>query len=104
MVKHVIGTTNCTIELSDGSYKHVHMNQLKPVQTRNPELEGNGGVIEASVDQSCGEVFDALCGESSGEEVEESDESEGEDAVGDRWCGLDPRNIVASRTRGGGDG
>ena len=48
VVKHVIGTTNCTIELSDGSYKPVHMNQLKTAQTRNPERW-------CSVDLSCGE-------------------------------------------------
>ena len=103
-MKHVIGTTNCTIELSDGSYKHVHMNQLKPVQTRKPGLQNNQSVTEESADQSCAEVFDAFCEEDFVEELEGSDESEGEDADGDHWCGLDPRNIIASRTRGGGDG
>ena len=44
-------------------------------------------------------MFDAFCEEDFVEELEGSDESEV-----DHWCGLDPRNIIASRTRVVGDG
>ena len=80
------------------------MNQVKPVQTRKLELGDNRGVTEASVDQSCGEVFDSFYGEKSVEELNGSNKSECENADSDSWCGLDPRNIVPLRTRGGGDG
>ena len=32
LVKELNGDTNCTIVMEDGSDKHVHLNQLKPVQ------------------------------------------------------------------------
>ena len=110
-VSALIDDTNCTLEMDDGSLKHVHLNQLKPVQIRNERSTSNHiPESAASNDGDMAQLFDNLCeDEVDGEpsEYETADEDSEDDENDDAWCGLNRNNIVESRTRsglGGGGG
>ena len=107
----MIDDTNCTLVMDDGTMKHVHLNQLKPVQVRN-ECSTSNNIPAATVsnDNDMAQLFVDLCedgtdGEPS--EYETADEDTADAENDDVWCGLNRTNIVGSRTRsglGGGGG
>ena len=106
IINNLIGTTNCSILMKDGSIKHVHLNQLKPVETRRVAGQSLPKPNrDTNVRPTC-DIFDELLvdGEESDYEsaVEFLDEREG---LGeDGWCGLDQRNVIGPRTRSGARG
>ena len=112
LVKELNGDTNCTIVMEDGSDKHVHLNQLKPVQQRHATAAEAQDVDEpVDLRREFCDALDVLC-----EDEEESDyesavehleDDDVEDEEDDRWCGVDEGNIILPRTRsglGGGGG
>ena len=115
VIEKLIGQTNCTIKLHDGSMKHVHLNQLKKVAVRNPDFCLNPVRRDKDdIRPSCSRVFEAICNEidddastvydSALEDLDYEEGGENDDA----WCGLNDRNIIGARTRSGlreeGDG
>ena len=97
----IISDSNCTIELHNGERKHVHMNQLKPVLTRDHSFDRRVPQGSQNGPESVEDLFDELGMDS----VENDVEIRNDD---DRWCGLSDQNVIMSRTRsgnvGGGDG
>ena len=111
LVKKVIGETNCTLTLDDGTEKHVHLNQLKPVERRRilnshtqstPQAPAKG----VSVDSPVVELHDLPEDETDYESASESleDASTGDERNNDRWCGVSGSNIIGTRTRSGLNG
>ena len=110
-VSAMIDDTNCTLVMDDGSMKHVHLNQLKPVEVRGDCSTSNTTpAATVSNDNDMAQLFVDLCeDESDGEpsEYETADEDTADVEGDDAWCGLNRTNIVGSRTRsgiGGGGG
>ena len=109
-VSALIDDTNCTLEMDDGSLKHVHLNQLKPVQARNECSTSNHiPVSTVSNGSDMAQLFVDLCEDEVDEpsEYETADEDSADSENDDAWCGLNRNNIVESRTRsglGGGGG
>ncbi len=104
-IKDLIDDTNCTLIMEDGSSKHVHLNQVKPVEVRNGQSTSNHTLESPSTDDNdISHLFlDLLDDEQS--EYETADEDLAiEDGNNDEWCGLNRDNIVGSRTRSGIDG
>ena len=114
VIKDLIGNTNCSIIMKDGSIKHVHLNQLKPATLRQvpgPSLPNPANTSDPV--PTC-DIFDDLYDvpDESESEYESAVESiDGEEGFGrdvsDLWCGLNERNVIGSRTRsglGGGGG
>ena len=103
-ISRLIGDTNCDIVLENGEVKSVHLNQLKLVQKRNDYETQTPVVIDqesCTRSDSVVDLFDFLGDETI---IVENNNVNPED----RWCGIDERNVVQSRTRsglgGGGDG
>ena len=106
-VQALIGETNCTITSSDGTVKHVHLNQLKPVEKRRtpsahvPPTPPTGNASNDSVID-----LQDLSDESDYESANESfeDAINGEEENNDRWCGVSGSNVMEFRTRSGFNG
>ena len=118
-IKDVIDDTNCTLIMEDGSLKHVHQNQVKPVQLRNRQSVPLHMLESPSSDNDVSHLFfDTVDNEQSEYETADEDfvvdhnNDDDEDLVidgnnDDHWCGLNIDNVVGSRTRsgiGGGGG
>jgi hypothetical protein len=113
-VTKMIDDTNCTIVVDDGSLKHVHLNQLKPVEVRYDHLTSNHiPALTDTIDNDMSQVFMDLCetedvdNDDAPSEYGTPDEDSSDVEENDNWCGLNRNNIVGSRTRsglGGGGG
>ena len=106
VIKELIGSTNCSLTMKDGSIKHVHLNQLKPVQQRHvigkplpkPDCDANAHL-------TC-DILDELLVDNEESDYESAVEfmDEGEGLGEDLWCGLDQGNVIGPRTRSGARG
>ena len=103
LVEKLIDATNCTLVLEDGTLKHVHLNQVKPVEQRAVEITHPNTTPKLSTDSSnsLAEVFEDLCAE---EESEYESANESFVSDDDQWCGISADNIIESRTRSGNHG
>ena len=103
LVEKLIDSTNCTLVLKDGTLKHVHLNQVKPVEQRAIEITHPHTTPTLSTDSSSSlaEVFEDLCAEEESE-YESANESFADDD--DQWCGISADNVIESRTRSGNRG
>ena len=106
MVKELIGSTNCKIVLTNGSYKNVHLNQLKPIVHRDIGLQVNtrGKKKKSIVSEPVNELFMDLYDDNNRNENEDLvrlPENEINYALNDRWCGLDEANILGPSSRSG---
>ena len=63
-ITRIISNSNCTIELHNGERKHVHMNQLKPVLTRDYLSERKCPQGSQDGLESVEDLFDDLFSES----------------------------------------
>ena len=105
-IKDLIGTTNCSITMKDGSIKHVHLNQLKPVQQRQVAGQSLPKPDRDSNTRPTCDIFDELFLDSEESDYESAVEfmDEGEGLGEDSWCGLNQGNVVGPRTRSGARG
>ena len=110
----IIDDTNCSLLMDDGSLKHVHLNQLKPVHVRD-KFSTSNHIPEAndSNNNDMAQLFVDLCEDEADGDIDEpseyetADEDTAVDENDDVWCGINRNNIVGSRTRsglGGGGG
>ena len=100
LVEKLIDDTNCTLVLENGTLKHVHLNQVKPVEQRTVDitLPHNTVTPPNEANSSVAEVFENLCAEEESEYESANDSFESDD---DHWCGVSVDNIVETRTRSG---
>ena len=103
VVTRLIEKTNCTIENDSGETKNVHMNQLKPIVSRNYQTE----YPLTSKEKLC-ISFDEFCSdndninnndENINDTNEGNDEFARDELINFGWCNLDEFNILPHRTR-----
>ena len=87
--------TNCQIQIEDGKVKNVHLNQLKLVRKRSDQNTSYAHERMQDEDEPFIDLFDNLDLSINDGEVARLANDD------DRWCGLDNRNVIASRTRSG---
>ena len=104
VIKDLIGTTNCSLTMKDGSIKHAHLNQLKPVERRH--IEDQSFQEQNDDNHSTCENLDDLIMDVAESDYESAEEffEEGEELGNDAWCGINEGNIIGPRTRSGGGG
>ena len=88
--------TNCTIENEVGETKHVHLNQLKPVERRRiVSYPNSNNIPDIHKDQRTYVSFDQLVDDNSDNENNIGSEN----IINHAWCNVDESNILPSRTR-----
>ena len=103
VVTRLYDKTNCAIRNDLGELKYVHLNQLKPIESRNIYCAKSNTVYE---DKKSYISFDDLYDEDIHPDNSDSDNSDsdnsdeqGNELVNHVWCYINESNILPHRTR-----
>ena len=111
IINKLIGITNCQLENESGTVKHVHCNQLKKTEKRNPifnEEQGQGYQnpreskisLTEQVDPSIFEPLSFPCQLGvSDDSSDESEENRPSFPIDNAYVDIDENNIIENRLR-----